>query len=227
MDKAYWLDRWERQDTGFHQMEINPYLCQYWHHLHLNAGSTVFVPLCGKSNDMLWLRQQNHPVLGIELSAVAIQAFFAGNRLHAHCSALRSFVHWQADGIHILCGDFFDLREEDVVNAGAVYDRAALIALPPHLRKNYVRHLMRILPPAVPILLITLEYPAHEMAGPPFPVTAGEVKMLYPAGTTIKLLHQHNVLEQNPKFRARGLSQLQENVFLLKTIANKNDSVYA
>lgn len=217
MDKEYWLDRWQRQDTGFHQTAVNPYLCQYWPQLRLDAGSTVFVPLCGKSADMAWLRQQNHAVLGVELSATAVRAFFAENRLQARCSDHRPFTHWQADGIHILCGDFFELRKEDVANVGAVYDRAALIALPPPMRKNYVRHLMKILPPAVPILLITLEYPPHEMAGPPFPVTAEEVKVLYPEGAAIELLHRQDVLTQNPKFQARGLSRLRENVFLLKS----------
>lgn len=215
MDKAYWLDRWERQDIGFHQAEINPYLRQYWPGLCLDAGSTVLVPLCGKSSDLLWLRQQ-HAVLGVELSAAAVQAFFAENRLHAHCSTQHPFIRWQTGGIDILCGDFFDLRKEDMANISAVYDRAALIALPPHMRKDYVRHLMRILSPDTPILLITLEYPAHEMIGPPFPVTGEEIKVLFPPGTTIELLHHQEVLEHNPKFRARGLSQLRESVFLLR-----------
>lgn len=216
MDKTYWLARWERQDIGFHQAEINPYLRQYWPSLCLDTGSTVLVPLCGKSADLLWLRQQQYAVLGVELSAAAAQAFFAENRLHAHCSTRHPFVRWQTDGIDILCGDFFDLRKEDVANISAVYDRAALIALPSHMRKDYVRHLMQILPPDTPILLITLEYPTHEMNGPPFSVTGEEVRRLFSPGTAIELLHRQDVLEHNPKFRARGLSQLQENVFLLR-----------
>ena len=76
MEKDFWLERWERKETGFHQNEVNPYLRQHWQELHLARDSVVFVPLCGKSRDMLWLRKQGHRVLGVELSAIAVQAFF-------------------------------------------------------------------------------------------------------------------------------------------------------
>ena len=85
MKKEFWLERWERQEIGFHQSEINPYLCQYWNEVHAARESEVFVPLCGKSRDMLWLRKQGHTVLGVELSAIAAQAFFKENGCIAHC----------------------------------------------------------------------------------------------------------------------------------------------
>ena len=77
MKKEYWLDRWKREDIGFHQNIINPYLREHWQKLHLAQNSEVFVPLCGKSRDMLWLHEQGHKVLGVELSHLAAQAFFS------------------------------------------------------------------------------------------------------------------------------------------------------
>ncbi|MDE2387962.1 MAG: thiopurine S-methyltransferase, partial [Betaproteobacteria bacterium] len=85
MQKEYWQERWNRNDTGFHQTEINPYLREFWQRLQLSPASTVLVPLCGKSLDMLWLRQQGHAVLGVELSTIAAQAFFTENKLAPQC----------------------------------------------------------------------------------------------------------------------------------------------
>lgn len=217
MQKEYWLDRWERKDIGFHQNEINPYLHEYWQALQLAPGSVVFVPLCGKSRDMLWLRQQGHTILGVELSVDAAQAFFSENGLTPQCRTYDQFTHLGANDIHILCGDFFDLDKNDVAKVTAVYDRAALIALPPEMRKRYTHHLLHILPPTTQILLITLDYPQHEMSGPPFAVSMDEVTSFYQSHAAITLLTQRDVLEQNLRFQERGLSQLQENTILLKT----------
>lgn len=216
MNRDFWLERWERKETGFHQDEINPYLRQHWPELHLAKGSEVFVPLCGKSRDMLWLRGQGHSVLGVELSPLAVQAFFMENGYTPLHSAEGKFDRCEAENIRILCGDFFDLDRDDLAGVKAVYDRASLIALPPEMRERYARHLVSILPPATQILLVTLDYPQAEMSGPPFAVSVDEVNALYREHAEIRLLAQLDVLEQNPRFRERGLSKLQENIFLLK-----------
>lgn len=215
MEKDFWLERWEREEIGFHQNEINPYLRQYWEELHPAHASKVFVPLCGKSLDMLWLRKQGHSVLGVELSTIAVQAFFKENNYTSHHVTGGKFEHYEADDIHILCGDFFDLRNEDLVEVGAVYDRASMIALPPEMRERYVRHLLDILPPATQILLLTFDYHQPEMSGPPFAVSAGEVESLYSGRANMRLLAQLDTLAKNPRFQERGLSRLQENIFLL------------
>lgn len=215
MKKDFWLERWEREEIGFHQNEINPYLCEYWQELHLACDSMVFVPLCGKSRDMLWLRKQGHQVMGVELSNIAVQAIFKENGYTPHHVTRGKFEHCEADDIRILCGDFFDLSKDDLVKVSAVYDRASLIALPPEMRERYVRHLASILPPATQILLITVDYPQPEMPGPPFSVSSGEVEALYREHAEVRLLAQLDVLAQNPRFQERGLSRLRENIFLL------------
>ncbi len=77
MDPAFWQERWKNQDIGFHQPEFHALLQKYWSRLDLRPGSPVFVPLCGKSLDMVWLAQQGHRVIGAELSELAIDDFFA------------------------------------------------------------------------------------------------------------------------------------------------------
>ncbi len=211
MEKDFWLERWELEQTGFHQNETNPYLQQYGR--HLTGAGRVFVPLCGKSLDMLWLAKQGAGVLGVELSPIAVQSFFEENSLIANSARSGKFDRFDADDIRILCGDFFDLGKVDLANVSAVYDRASMVALPPEMRELYVRHLVNILPPATKILLVTFDYPQAEMAGPPFAVSVAEVEALYKNRAQIQLLAQVDALDL--RFAERGLSRMQENIFLL------------
>jgi thiopurine S-methyltransferase len=215
MKKDFWLERWERDEIGFHQDEINPYLLRHWQELFPAHSAKVFVPLCGKSRDMLWLRKQGHSVLGVEISELAAQAFFRENGYTPNHTTSEKFERYEADNIRILCGDFFDLSKDDLAEVNAVYDRASLIALPPEMRERYASHLVSILPPATQILLITVDYPQSEMSGPPFAVSVGEVESLYRGRAKIRRLAQLDVLAENPRFQKRGLSRLHENIFLI------------
>lgn len=213
----YWLDRWECDDISFHQTDVNSYLNKYWPELKLAHGSKVFVPLCGKSRDMLWLNEKGHAVLGIELSKLAVEAFFQENNYTPHHETNDKFEVFRINDLSILYGDFFDLNKNDLATVSAVYDRASLVALPPKMRERYASHLMNILPPGTQILLVTFDYPQSEMAGPPFAVSPDEIKQHYQKYADIRLLAQSDVLEQNPRFKERGLSRMQESVFLLTT----------
>lgn len=215
MDKNFWLERWEKAETGFHQDEINPYLRRHWPELKLAPGSVVFVPLCGKSLDMMWLRKQPHAVLGVELSPIAVKDFFSEYGMQPQELDSGKFDCMEADGIRLLCGDFFDLSKRELSNVSAVYDRASMVALPPAMRERYVKHLARILPSGCQILLITFDYPQEQMSGPPFAVTPDEVRALYGDVAKVWLRSQHDVLDQNPRFKQRGMTRLIESVFIL------------
>lgn len=215
MKKEFWLERWERAEIGFHQNEINPYLRRFWPEVSAGCGDEVFVPLCGKSMDMVWLRQRGSFVLGVELSSIAVKDFFREQGMSPERVSGGRFDNYIADGICLSCGDFFDLRKEDMAKVSAVYDRASLVALPPEMRERYARHLVSILPPTTQILLVTFDYPQAEMQGPPFAVSVQEVEALYGKHAGIHLLAQEDVLAQNPRFLERGVSRMQENIFLL------------
>ena len=119
------------------------------------------------------------------------------------------------DGVRILCGDFFDLGKADLAKVSAVYDRASLVALPPDMRERYARHLVDILPPATKILLVTFDYPQAEMQGPPFAVSVSDVEALYAKYAAISLLAQKDTLPENPRFVQRGVTRMEESIFLL------------
>lgn len=218
MQPSFWLERWQQGEIGFHQEEINSHLQQFWSRLGLAPESAVFVPLCGKSHDMLWLRAQGHRVLGVELSPLAVAAFFEENRLVPEVSQQGAFERWEADGLAILCGDFFDLGATDLEAVAGVYDRASLVALPPPLRGRYAEHLHAILPAAVPVLLVTMDYPQAEMDGPPFSVGEQEVGTLYSGAYQIEPLLSLDILAENPRFRERGLSRMEERVYRLDPV---------
>lgn len=215
MKKEFWLERWERSEIGFHQDEINPYLRRFWPEVNTARGGEVFVPLCGKSLDMVWLRQRGSFVLGVELSFIAVKDFFREQGMSPERVSGGRFDNYIADGICLSCGDFFDLRKEDMAKVSAVYDRASLVALPPEMRERYARHLVSILPPATQILLVTFDYPQAEMPGPPFAVSVQEVEALYGQYAEVRMLAQEDALAQNPRFQERGVSRMQENIFLL------------
>lgn len=215
MKKEFWLERWERSEIGFHQDEINPYLARFWSEMSHSGGGEVFVPLCGKSLDMVWLRKQGNFVLGVELSAIAVKEFFHEQGMSPERVSGGGFDNYLADGFCLSCGDFFELHKEDMAQVSAVYDRASLVALPPEMRESYARHLVEILPRGTQILLVTFDYPQSEMKGPPFAVSVQEVEALYGNYADIRLLAQEDTPAQNPRFKQRGVSRMEESIFLL------------
>lgn len=216
VDTNFWHTRWEKDEIAFHQLNINLHLQTFWQRLAPSqTEGCVFVPLCGKSRDMVWLAQQGYAVLGVELSPVAVQSFFTENGLMPHVHQVGAFQIWQADLFTLLCGDFFALDRALLKDVMGVYDRASLIALPPDMRKGYVEHLGNILPSPAPLLLVTLEYAQGAMKGPPFSVTEAEVRALYGAHYTIERLYVHDALSDNARFREKGLSYLTEKVYHL------------
>lgn len=216
MEPDFWQERWQRNEIGFHQEQINPYLQQFWDELNISSDQRVFVPLCGKSRDLLWLAGQGYKVLGVELSTIAVEAFFDENDLDVAVTDRGKFTLWKHESLEILCGNFFDLRSDDVADVSAVYDRASLIALPPAMRQKYAQHLAAIMPEQAKILLVTLCYPDNQMSGPPFPVLPKEVERLYGERYQVKNIASFDVLEKNPRFREKGITELRENIYILK-----------
>ena len=224
MDRHFWLERWRTGRIGFQQEAANPYLARYWNLVGAPASGIVFVPLAGKSVDMRWLAERGHEVIGVELSDIAVRAFFeewgvepdvrGGDGLRAYSSATTTLYR----------GDFFDLKLRHLGGSGvvggriAVYDRASLISMPKEMRERYAQHLLELLAAGrrlTGMLLVTLEYPQEQMEGPPFSVDQDEVHTLFGPALQVERLCRDDVLDENERFRDRGLSQLHECVYAL------------
>ena len=164
---------------------------------------------------MLWLVQQGHKVVGIEISPLAVEAFFSENGLSPSIASGPGYTCWSDAGIELYCGDFFSLETGVIGNVDGFFDRAALVAMPPSKRPAYVSQLTRLLPAQASGLLVTMDYNPREMDGPPFAVSAGEVESLFAGDYLVEQLQVADVLELNPAFRDKGLGRLTEQVFRL------------
>jgi len=212
MQPDFWHQRWQDNRIGFHQDTPTPLLQKHWPALGVPAGTKVFVPLAGKSLDMLWLAEQGHRVLGVELSQLAVERFFAEHGLQPDIETTRYGIHYRAGNIELICGDAFGLDEAILADCAAVFDRAALIALPPELRRRYVRELHARLPAGCRGLLITLEYPQDERAGPPFSVPEDEVRALYGGDWDVELRERRPIPRDHAGY-VDGVSRLDTAVY--------------
>lgn len=208
----YWLERWREGRTGFHRDEVNPRLVEH-HPRVLGPTIRVLVPLCGKSADLEWLAVHGHEVVGVELSELAAQAFFAERGITPERREQTPFIELSHGAISILVGDFFAATPELTGYCDGVYDRAALIALPEELRARYTAHLPTLLAPKARLLLVTLDYDAA--GGPPFCVSPAEVEQRY-RGAQRSALGSVDVRAETPGPVARGATFVHENTYLIE-----------
>jgi len=217
MDADFWHSRWQEQRIGFHQKEINSYLKEIWPDLKRPKGSLVFVPLSGKSVDMLWLADEGHKIIGVELSSIAVADFFTENDIDVTIDkSINDLELWYSTDISLYAGDFFNLTAEQLSSIDAIYDRASLIALPKEMRPDYADHLTKITPKNTPVLLITMEYHDSEMNGPPFSVNEKELYALFEKGFSISKIKEIDALQSSPNLKKRGLTKMVEKCWLLK-----------
>jgi thiopurine S-methyltransferase len=215
MQADFWIQRWQDKQIGFHQDRPTPLLLTHWPRVAAEAGGRVFVPLCGKSLDLLWFAAQGYRVLGVELSRLAVEQFFA-ERERQPAIRVSHLGHHYSDGpIEIICGDAFALDEQSLADCDAVFDRAALIALPEAMRQRYVGELYARLPAHCRGLLITLEYPPEEKQGPPFSVSEPEVRERFGRDWHVETLERRAILAEQPAFVAEGISALDTVVYRL------------
>lgn len=211
MEASFWHNRWQSNNIkGFHHTEANPVLVRHFPALALPKGSRVFVPLCGKSVDLPWLVSEGYRVAGAELSPLAVEQFFKELGVEPTVKTQGALQLFQAPSIDFYLGNIFDLTPELLGPIDAIYDRAALVALPPDLRKRYTAHLLS-LGGGVPQLLATYVYDQTKTDGPPFSISAAEVSQHYQGRYRITQLSSETV-----EGGLRGETPATEEVWLLQ-----------
>ena len=209
MHADYWLKKWRANDVGFHKSEVNPSLVEHWGALSLAKVSRVFVPLCGKTLDIAWLLAQGYHVIGAELVEDAIKQLCQALSVEPKKSDLGEVKRYSAANLDIFVGDIFSVTLEQLGSVDAVYDRAALVALPAPVRERYTAHLMAITRTA-PQLLVTYEFDLRLFRGPPFSVSNEEVERCYGDMYTLSLVESRDVPEG-----LKGMRPVRENVWAL------------
>ena len=166
--------------------------------------------MCGKTPDLLWLEARGNEVVGVELSEIAVLAFFEDNGIEYEKVDGR-LTHYRAarQRISLYCGDYFDF---EAGSFDAHYDRGALVALPVELRKRYARHTSALLDKDAHQLVITVEYDQGVCDGPPFSISDNEIQGHWPG------IRRHAVVDDienaPPKFHAAGLEEMSEVVWI-------------
>jgi thiopurine S-methyltransferase len=209
MDHNFWHLKWKNNEIGFHLADVNPLLLAHFNSLNLPSGSRLFLPLCGKTRDIVWLLGQGYSVVGAELSELAIQQLFGDLGVVPNIVHRDKFICYSATNITIFVGDFFDLTRELLGVVNAVYDRAALVALPQEMRSRYSSHLVQ-LSACAPQLLIAYEYDQQLVAGPPFSISIAEVHRHYD-----KYFRPQLLISVDVKGGLKGQFKAVEHVWLL------------
>ncbi len=210
MNIESWKQAWEMNDIGFHKNKPHPLLVKYFKKLGLEKGSRVFLPLCGKTLDISWLLSRGYQVAGAEVSQLAVEQLFLELGLEAKIKEAENLFLYSAEDIDIFVGDIFDLSREVLGPVDAIYDRAALVALPAEIRNGYTQHLLQITA-ASPQLLITFVFDQRLKDGPPFSIDTDEVNRHYRNVYELELLERF-ILPAG----LRGTSVASEKIWLLK-----------
>lgn len=211
MNPDYWHKSWQENKTAWYQKKANPFLVRYFQELSLPKNSRIFVPLCGNSIDIVWLLSQGYKVVGIDLSEIAIRQLFQELSVEAKASPIAKLTHYAATDIDIFVGNIFDLSKDLIGTVDAIYDRAALVALPEDMRREYRAHLLEITARA-PQLLLTFSYDQNLMDGPPFSIDKEKVHQHYQENYNLKFLESADV-----RGKLKGQVEAKENAWLLST----------
>ena len=223
MEHSFWHNKWNLNQVGFHLEYVHPLLQRnlalFQVDCLLKKEGVIFIPLCGKTLDIGYLLNLGHQVVAVELSEIAVQAVFNQLQIEPEISVWSAGKLYQSENVRIYVGDFFSLKQQDLCSSeqkvSLVYDRAALIALPEGLRLEYAQHMAKITQYA-PQLLITLDYDQTVAGGPPFAVPTQEVEALYGGTYPIQLIEEADIIEQEPRFKAKGLTSFYQRAYKLK-----------
>ena len=215
---ADWLKFWENNETNWHGDRITQELVEYFELFELETRDKVFVPLCGKSLDMIYIMNQGFSVVGVEISEIGVRQFFSENNLTYKITKVDDFDLYSSENLEIYCGDFFSLTSKHLNNVKAVLDSKSLIALEPDLRQKYAKHLNDIISLGVRILLVTLNYPQHQMSGPPFSVDESEVESLFSMTFESRELRSFNDIENESKLTRAGVNYINNAAYYLRKV---------
>ena len=216
MEPDYWIEGWEQGRTGFDQSEPHRWLPEHWASVEVANDAVVFVPLCGKTVDMVWLAEQGHRIIGVEVSEIAVVGFFDMVGLTPKVEVIGPLSAYRAGPYEIWRGDLFEVPATVFDRVDVVYDRASIVALPPQIRQRYTQMLSTQLRGDAPWYLVSFTYDQSEMDGPPFSVTLEEIDALLADEFDIETVVDESVIERAAAMQERGLTEMRETLSILR-----------
>jgi len=218
MDTEFWQNAWDKSDEpGWQQKSPNALMKSYWASCGAMAGESVFIPLCGRSPDISWLLDFGHHIIGVDLAGAALEQFCSESGLAVTTEEHGEFTVYKAPRLTLYAGDFFSLPAGALGDVSRVYDRASIVAMPPHMRQRYVSKLRSLTPTDAEIFTIAMTYDQKKMKGPPFSVDDAELQSFFADGYEIAVLGR-----EIGDMRRRGLDYLEETAYrLLPKVRNE------
>lgn len=217
-ETQYWLDRWQEEKTPFfHLDETHPLLKKYFDDcLSLSDESVVFVPLAGKTLDLLWLREK-YPVVAVEISDIAVKAFFKENELNPKVTECDYGKIYQVENLTFYQANLYDLPDSILSSISHIYDRASLIAFNEEKRPKYVSFLQQKCVSLKEWFLVSLYFEVSGYQGPPFPLSEQELNSLFKNYFTIDVIHQQqSEMDETGNLYKKGVLSLLNQVYCLR-----------
>ena len=191
-------DRWSKGSTPWHLAEPHPHLITNHAKLLLEGKkpteTSILVPLCGKSVDLIWLWQQGYTVVGIDGVEKAVITFRDENNLpltrSVNADGLPTYST-EDNKLSLVVGNFLDSNLFDSLanKFDAVWDRASLVAITPDCRDAYKNTISKLLSEkGFRYLLSTFEYNSNDFVPPPHSVDLEVVKSLFSALGSVEQL---------------------------------------
>ena len=204
----YWLKRWEDNQIGWHKDTVNRFLIKYADELTQGRSSLrVFVPLCGKSLDLLWLADQGHNVVGVELAKQAVEDFFQENKLTFKLEKVKIVAATDPIDVYkcvekqitIFCCDLFALTVDAVGGEfDAIWDRGSLVVMQPAVGnggKKYTKHMRSLLAADGRYMLESHHYELDRGNKPPASISEELRKEIYGEDFIMKELEVESFAE--------------------------------
>ncbi|MCA8959151.1 MAG: thiopurine S-methyltransferase [Planctomycetes bacterium] len=213
--RSFWRERWSEGRIGFHQSDFNRHLVAHGRAVFGEPPRRVLVPLSGKSLDLLWLEAQGYEVVAAEYAERAVNEFHDENERPVEIGTALDLEVRRSGSITTFVADYFALTRDHVGPIHAIYDRAALVAIAPERRTEYVAHSLELLERGGTVLLLTIDYPQGEKEGPPYSVPDAVVRELYEPRRSVDCLHAEDVIDRHPAWREQGVRRLVERVYRL------------
>jgi len=220
--KDYWEFRWQYDYIGWHQKTGNKYLMDYMNEHYLKTVQDtsqirVFVPLCGKSQDMIRLYELGFTVVGVEYAPKAIDEFFSENSIPTldnpkYGTGDKVFAA-SADGRLIIGhGDLFTFTPESLpfTQYDLIWDRGSLEALNLADRPKYSNLMLSLLKSDGVYLTDTKDYDITQYGGPPLKANTEDLQKLYGDRCSVEEVYREDMLAlDNPsreKWWNRGIT---------------------
>jgi len=214
----YWQARWATGQSQWHSDQPHKYLVKYIDQLAVGSSKVrIFLPMCGKAGDLMYLYQAGHTVLGVEGVPFVVEQFFRENKIEHEKTKMEELNGWKyksKDGrMTVFACDFFLMTPAILGAVDAVYDRGALTAITPQDRQSYIAVMKNLLSPEFRYILNAYEYDDTMFQGPPRNLPRDEVFNLFEKFAEVDILEES---DDDASADAFNLEWMTKVVFILK-----------